>query len=156
MASAGAIAVFVVAAVWLMRTDDDTAYIASKGTPAVQVLLRTGDKTAIWDGKSPLHPGDALALRVACQGFARVAVVTPSAATEGLTRLTRGPCPASGASLPFSLVVDDAPGNERIAVVFSAQELEDRDLYDAMTREPRTKDVWVIKLTFQKVEGRRP
>jgi len=152
VAAAGALVGAV--ALVVARGPRPDGYVGVKGAPAVQVLVRAGARTAIWDGRSPLRPGDALALRVACEGFAQVAVLTPAA--EGKpARAFAGACPADARPLPFSLVVDDAPGAEAVTTVFSAQPLDDDALAGAVTGASRNKLVWVVSLSFPKTGGGR-
>jgi hypothetical protein len=157
VATAGGLALAAGAAVFvaLGRGGGDPGYVGVKAAPAVQVLVHAAGGTRIWDGRSPLRPGDALALRVACEGFAQVAVVTPAAPEGGLRQVFAGACPAGSAPLPFRLTVDDAPGVEAVTVVLSAEALDDRALAAAAANAPRTKAVWVLPLVFAKVGGRR-
>jgi hypothetical protein len=152
--AAGALAVAAVAMIVARgRNHEEDAYVGIKGTPAVQVLVRSQDRSEIWDGRAPVHPGDALALRIACEGFTEVAVLTPAAGRWA--RVSQGVCPASGTPLPFTLVVDDAPGEERLGVVLSGRRLTDEALEAAAERELRNREVWAVRLAFPKAGGRR-
>lgn len=148
LASAAVLVIGVV--VWSKRdTRVDGSYVGVKGTPAVQALVRSGDQTRVWDGRTPVHPGDAIALRVDCQGFSRVVVTT--AATSGTpVRLFDDICPADPAPLPFTLIPDDQPGDERIAITFSEKPLDDRSLATATSEATRARGLWVAVLTFPK------
>jgi len=148
-AAAGALA--AAAAVTLFvhgRAAQNDGYVGIKGTPAVQVLLHRGQQTRVWDGHAPLHPGDALALRVACEGLKRVVVAAPAA--SGWARLSEGACPASDEPLPFTLRVDDEPGDEKLAVVLSQDAVDDEALQKAITDERRAADVWVVRFVMAK------
>jgi hypothetical protein len=123
-------------------------YVGIKGTPAVQLLLHRDRDTRLWDGHSPLHPGDALALRVACEGLKRVVVATPGA--SGWVRLSSSACPASDDPLPFTLQVDDEPGDERLAVVLSQDDLDEDTLQKAIAETRQTADVWVLSYVMPK------
>jgi hypothetical protein len=145
------------AALWKRGVDrrhrDDTeeaGYVATKSAPAAQVLVRRGGQTTVWDGRSPLRPGDALALSVACEGMQRVSILVPSAASW--TRVSEGACPAQE-PLPFTLVVDAQPGEERVAVVFSRHPLDEAAARRACERATRSKDVWTLVLVFAKSIG---
>jgi hypothetical protein len=133
------------------RSAATAEYVGMKGTPAVQVLLHRGADTRIWDGQSPVRPGDALALRVACEGLEYVAVAAPGAGAWA--RLSDSACPAAGDALPFTLVVDGEPGDEKLAVVLSQSPLDDGVLRDAISRSERTKDVWVVDFVLPKETG---
>jgi hypothetical protein len=130
------------------RPEAVTRYVGVKGTPAVQVLVHRERETRIWDGRAPVRPGDVLALMVACEGLGRVAVASPGA-TEW-ERLSDAACPNQGTPLPFTLVVDRELGDERVAIVFSREEMDDKMLRRAIAQHQRTSDVWVVDLVFTK------
>jgi hypothetical protein len=123
-------------------------YVGVKGTPAVQLLVRHHQDTAIWDGHAAVHPGDSLALRVACEGLARVAVA--SWGPGGWRRLSDSECPGANAPLPFTLLVDGEPGSERLAVVLSHVPMDDETLRGAIDATRRTTDVWVVDFLLPK------
>jgi hypothetical protein len=123
-------------------------YVGIKGTPGVQLLLHRDHDTHLWDGHSPLHPGDALALRVACEGLKRVVVATPG--PSGWARLSSTTCPAGDDPLPFTLQVDSEPGDEKLAVVLSQDELDDATLQKAIAETHRSADVWVLSFVMPK------
>jgi hypothetical protein len=64
--------------------------------------------------------------------------------------LFQGDCPAPGTALPFTLVVDDQPGVERFAVVFSGSPLDARALDEAVDRRRMDGDVWVTRFELGK------
>ena len=151
-ALAGALAV-AAAAVLVLRTPPtltDETYVGVKGTPAVQVLLRRQGRTQIWNGQESVRPGDALALRVGCEGFSHVTVATPGKARGSWTRLADEACPGDDAPLPFSLIVDDHPGEERLIVLLSEHVLDEGTLLDAAGQTSRTRGVWVVPFVFSK------
>lgn len=131
---------------------DDTDYVAAKGVPAVQVLVRSGGQTRVWDARSPVRSGDSLALRVACEQLVHVTVASPS--SSGLVRLSDGPCPKTPATLPFTLVVDDQPGRERLVVVLTRTRLDDTALGEALRVNTRDAHVWVTTFEFAKEDRR--
>lgn len=133
------------------RTDNPD-YVGVKGAPAVQALVRSNGTTRVWDGRSPVHAGDPIALHVACEHLEHVAVAaeTPS----GLVRLSDVPCPNPAATLPFTLVVDDQPGRERFAVVLTKKRVDDATLRGFVRTNARDRDVWVTPFEFPK-EARR-
>jgi hypothetical protein len=149
---AGALALAAATAL-LLRTrppaDGRDAYVGLKGTPAVQLLLHRDRDTQIWDGRSPLRPGDALALRVACEGMSHVAVAAPGSDARW-ERLSDAACADGDAPLPFTLRVDDAPGDEKLAVVLSREDLDEPALRKAIAETQRTADVWVVSLLLPK------
>ncbi|MFS8066092.1 MAG: hypothetical protein ACMG6S_06945 [Byssovorax sp.] len=129
---------------------DPGAYVGVKGSPAVQVLVRTSAGTSVWDGRAPVHPGDALALEVAFEGVERVAVAAPSPHGGAWTRLAEAECVRAPLLLPFTLVIDEQPEDERVAIVFSAERIDDGDLTAAIEGEARTRDVWVAGFVLHK------
>jgi hypothetical protein len=134
----------------LQSADERAPAVAVKGSPAVQLLVRRGQETRIWDGSSRVRAGDVLGLRVACEDFSTVTVV--AARGEEWTRLEEQACPAPAGvrTLPFTLVVDAAPGRERFAVVFSKAALEERALSEAMSAQRRDGGIWVTRFELQK------
>ncbi|HEY0705346.1 MAG TPA: hypothetical protein VGG33_01025, partial [Polyangia bacterium] len=128
-------------------------YVGAKGTPAVQTVVRRGAGTAIWDGRAPVRPRDALAFRVACEGFDRVTVMARPDAQSEVVRVYEGPCPAVAAVLPFSLTVDAQPGDESVALILSRQPLDDRAAVSAAAARTRNQDLWVVALSLPKGGG---
>jgi hypothetical protein len=124
-------------------------YVGIKGTPAVQLLLHRDRDTRVWDGHSPLHPGDAIALRIACEGLKRVVVAAPGASGDWAPLSSNG-CPANDEPLPFTLQVDSEPGDEKLAVVLSQDELDPGALQKAIAETRRTADVWVLSFVMPK------
>jgi hypothetical protein len=146
---AGALALAAGLALYVYgRPPPSDGYVGIKGTPAVQLLLHRDHDTRLWDGHSPLHPGDSLALRVACEGLKRVVVAAPG--TGGWSRLSSNPCPAGDDPLPFTLQVDSEPGDEKLAVVLSQDELDDDTLQKAIAETRRSADVWVLSFVMPK------
>jgi hypothetical protein len=127
---------------------DDADYVGAKGTPAVQILVRSSGQTRVWDGRSAVRPGDSLAVHVACEQLEHVTVGAPS--PRGVTRLSDGACPKAPATLPFTLVVDGEPGSERLIVVIARRRLDDGVLADAVRAGSRSADVWVTSFEFPK------
>ncbi len=147
--AAGVLALAAALALYLRgRPGDEADYVAAKGAPAVQLLVRTGDTTRVWDGRSPVRPGDAIAIRVACERLEHVTVVVD--APSGLARLSDGPCPRGASPLPFTLVVDAQPGRERFAVVLAKRPLDDARLRDRVRENARDRDVWVTTFDVPK------
>jgi len=131
----------------------DVPVVAVKGGPAVQLLVRRGEETRPWDGSSPLRAGDALGLRVVCEEFARVAVASGDA-HERWSQLSEGACPPAGAALPFTLLVDDAPSAEHLAVVFSKSTLAGPALGQAIEARRLDAQVWVTRFELVKEPSR--
>jgi hypothetical protein len=138
---------------WFSQRPD--GYVASKGVPAIQALIRSQGTARVWDGKSAIRPGDAIAIRADCDRFERISVLVPAAisgeqAGRAWSRVFSGPCPKSGEALPFSLVADEKPGREQIDVVFSQSALDDAALNAALRAAKRGNGVWVSQLLLEK------
>lgn len=146
---AGALALAAAFALYLRgRSGEDADYVGAKAAPAVQLLVRSGGATRVWDGVSRLHPGDAIAIRVACEQLEYVTVAADAPA--GLARLSDGPCPKSPSPLPFTLVVDDQPGRERFSVVLAKRRLDDGQLRERVRENARDRNVWVTAFDLPK------
>lgn len=143
VAAALAIAVVIIVLAWPRHT---APTVAVKGEPGVQVLVHRGAETMLWDPSLPVRARDALALRVACEGMARVSVLVPEA--TGWHLAFEGPC--QDGVLPFTLVVDDQAGIERISVVLSQTELEVTAAQRAAELETRSTALWTTRFTFAK------
>jgi hypothetical protein len=149
--AAGLAVLGTVTALLLAVPGPEAPAVAVKGGPAVQLLVRRGGETRPWDGTSRVRAGDALGLRVVCEGFLRVSVAAASREEPGRwARLSEDPCPRAGAALPFTLVVDGAPARERFAVVFSKSTLEERELGRAIERRQLDGDAWVTRFELDK------
>ena len=153
--AAGLAVLGAVAALLVTSGEVEAPAVAVKGSPAVQLLVRRGGETRLWDRTSPVRPGDALGLRVACEGFSHVAVAVASREGQGRwAHLSWSECPATGAALPFTLVVDDEPGRERFAVVFGMSVLDARALDRAIERRRLDSEVWVTRFELSKEAAR--
>lgn len=136
---------------WMRARPGTEDYVGAKGSPAVQVLVHRGVATWVWDGRTPILPGDALALEVACEGLDHVTVASPTGA--GWTRIKEVDCPASRGALPFTLVADDAPGSESFDVVLSHGAVSDAALQSAIAENRHAADVWVDAFVLPKAPG---
>lgn len=132
--------------------DDEARYVGVKGVPAAQVLLRRDGRVRVWDGVTPVRPGDAIAVSVACEHFSHVTVAAGAESTP--TRAWEGTCPSAprAATLPFTLVVDAQPGREQFSVVLSRKRLDDERLRTVLRGAMRDGDAWTIDFAFAKEE----
>lgn len=158
VAAAASLAIVVMAR---PRPQDEGAYVGAKGTPSVELLVRRGDATSIWDGQSPVRPGDTLALRVACEGLGHIAVAAPrddgpARAAGTWARVVDASCSADPSEpLPFTLVVDGSPGQEHFAVVVSRAALDEVRVQSAVEARTRTRDTWTVRFNLPKVGATR-
>jgi hypothetical protein len=157
LVAAGGFALAAGVALFLARQSRETpseVYVASKGTPAVELVVRRGDATTVWDGRASVRPGDVLALRVACEGLSRVTLAVPRAPSGGWTKLADAECPSDpSVPLPLTLVVDETPGSERLAVVVSRAPLDGARLQAAAEETTRKGDVWTVRFDLAKTAG---
>lgn len=139
-------------ALWLNTGD---SYVGNKGLPAVQALIRSAGQASVWDGKTPLRAGDAIALRTDCDRFTHVTVaVAEGRAQRGWKRVFEGSC-KEHEPLPFTLVADDRPGNEQVEIVFSRAALTDAALQQVIAGRERGDTTWVITLVLPKAGATR-
>ncbi|HEU4406274.1 MAG TPA: hypothetical protein VFS43_13500 [Polyangiaceae bacterium] len=147
--AAGALALAAALALyWRGRPAEEADYVGAKGSPAVQLLVRAGGTTKVWDGRTPLRPGDAIAVHVACEWLEHATVAAD--APSGLARLSDGPCPKGPSPLPLTLVVDAQPGRERFSVVLAKRRLGDAELRERVRANARDRDVWVTSFDLPK------
>jgi len=147
-AFAFALALVVCVVVW--RRDSPArlqpTYVATKGAPAVQVLLRREGNLRVWNGPEAIRARDMLALRVACEAMARVTVFVRD--RDRWMQTFDGACVDE--ILPFTLVVDAQPGDERIAVVFSQSARDQAAVSRAVDLQTRSADLWALQFVFSK------
>jgi hypothetical protein len=98
-------------------------YIGEKGFTSVWIYVRRGTATALWDGRSPVFPGDRLRLKVDPGRFKWVEVystknpTSPELLYEGTMSAGRS------TTLPEAWEVDAEPGDERLLVVLSSEKV---------------------------------
>jgi hypothetical protein len=115
----GLVATFAgAAAVWVMVSHvppAETVGAEKAAGPGVALYVKHGDQVLLWDGQTPVHPGDHLRLQVAPEGFAHIRVTgeVPSDV------LYEADLPAAGGFLPLSWRVDEAPQEEVLDVTLS-------------------------------------
>ena len=150
-----ALAAAVALVLWRGRDEaQETGYVAAKGVPSAQLLVRREGETFVWDGRAPVRAHDALALRVACEGLAHVAVVARTSRDVAWSRLKDVDCPGGpSATLPFTLLVDEEPTSEELVVVMSKKTLDDRWLA-AAAEGVRAADRWAVRFELTKETGR--
>lgn len=124
-------------------------YVGVKGTPSVQLLVHRGSETAIWNGRSPVRAGDAIALRAACGELVDVAVAAEDPARPGSwLKLSAAPCPIDDDVLPFTLVVDGEASEEHLAIVMSSAPLSGDALGRAAQNVERSPQAWVVRFVI--------
>lgn len=123
LALAGAMA-FVL----MTRTSPPSPYSGAKGALSLSIVARRGDEVFALDAARRAQAGDALRfLPAAPSPFRFVAIVSVDGRDEvtffypssGQDRSV--PLPPAGQALPGSIVLDDAPGPERLLVALTDQ-----------------------------------
>lgn len=151
--AAGTAAVFAGAVVYFFTAQDAELgpSIPIVGMPSVQMVVRRDRETILWNGTTPVRPRDVLGLRVACEAFSHVTVAVPDAMGGTWTRLKDLDCPTtSSPALPFSLLVDEDPANERFTVILSRAPIGDDALASAASTASRSADVWTVHFDLPK------
>jgi hypothetical protein len=128
-------------------------YVGVKGgTPASMLLLKRGEATRPWDGREPIRPGDVVALHVACEGYRHVSVVAKDGARW--VRVSETECPREPGILPFTLVVDERPGDEELGVVFTRATIGEGAASEAMASGAAPSESWVVRFVLPKETSR--
>lgn len=91
-------------------------WVAAKGSPSVGIYVKRGNQLRLWDGESPVLPGDRLRIRISPRGYRHVALA--SRAQNGrLTPLFEGAVgEAEDFLIPGSWEVDDQGGQEELVI----------------------------------------
>lgn len=118
-----------------------------KGSPSIALYVKRGGAVSLWDGRAPLHPGDAIELKVAAQGYARVAVASVEGAS--FVELYQGAIEGDGL-LPWSWTVDSAPGPEILLISFSNWPVTLAEQRAGLEHPQRTTAVWATRLELRK------
>ncbi|MBI5545611.1 MAG: hypothetical protein HY901_17125 [Deltaproteobacteria bacterium] len=126
---------------------DEPRTSPKSGVPTVALYVKRGESVALWDGQRALIPGDRLRLKLIPDGFEQVVVATVD---RGEARpLYRGAvAPHDEAFLPTSWKLDDSPGPNLLAVVFSQKPLGDAELVAAVREQRRAGGIWTTLLVL--------
>ncbi len=118
--------------------------VRAKGTPTFALYVKSAGSVRLWDGSSPIHPGDSLRLKLVPAGFGFVTVASPGVSP---TVLYQAPVyPDAEELLPFSFRADEQPGPERLVILFSHEALSDAELRSMLTTPVRDQRGWTISL----------
>jgi hypothetical protein len=119
----------------------------AKGAPSIALYVKHGDSVELWDGHSPLQPGDRVRLQISADGFRYATVTAPHQEQP----LFKGEVdPEKPALLPDSWRVDDAPGDEGLILALSAHPLEAGELEAAQSAKRRDAEIWTTELRLPK------
>lgn len=91
-------------------------WVAAKGSPSVGVYVKRGNQLGLWDGESPVLPGDRLRIRISPRGFTHVALAsrTPDGRLHPLFDGAVGE--AEEFLVPGSWEIDDQGGQEELVI----------------------------------------
>ena len=128
---------------------DEEPAVSPKGRPALQVFVRRGDRVFAPRSGDALVPGDALRFVVEPRGHRYLLVVSMDGAGklsvyhpfEGTASAPLGNDPR--VELPGSVVLDRAPGPERIFAVFSDEALSAAAVRAAVDRAAAGDRRWI-------------
>lgn len=127
-------------------------YTTVKGSPSVGVYLKTENGVTLWNGQTPVAPGDKLRLKIVPDGYHHVAVFAESAhyKKRRYALLYEGRVSPHGElMIPAAWEVDASPGAEVIVVVMGEEPIGKSDI-------PRrhggsdTQGLWSTRLVIQK------
>jgi hypothetical protein len=141
-----AAAVLAIAIAVVLWPRHSAPQVATKGEPSVQLLVHRGGDTVVWDAAMAVRARDALALRVACDEMSHVSVLVP----DGANWQVAFAAPCQDGVLPFTLVVDDQPGSERISIVLTKSELDTAATQRAAEFTTRSATLWTTRFTLLK------
>jgi hypothetical protein len=109
--------------------------IAIKGGPSLRVFARRQGRVTAVRPRTTLHAGDEIRFAVEPAGLHYLIVASVDGAGKATVYFPYGGIasqPVSGGTLPGSIVLDDAPGPERIFALFSRQPLAAAEVTGAL------------------------
>ncbi len=123
--------------------------VAAKGSPSVAIYVLREQQIQLWDGHTPIRPGDRLELQVSGEGLDHLLVdTTPGDFRRPL--FSADIDPTQQILLPESWLVDDSPGAETLVVVMSMKKLTAEEASAAVSAHRRDGGVWTTQLTIPK------
>lgn len=129
----------------------EDGFTTVKGSAAVLLHVKRGERVFVWDGAEPVVPGDKLRLEVAADGFTHVTVLAEPRGERGAepaVLYSASIDPGRPVALPKAWEVDDAPGEESLVVLLSSAPLDEGAARDA-ARAPRD-GIWIRRLVLPK------
>jgi hypothetical protein len=121
-----------------------------KGQASVALYLKRGEQISLWDGRSPVRPGDLLRLKVVPEEQEHVLVAAAAASGELKVLYQGAVAPRCEALLPESWRVDETAEPETLVIALSAKRLDVEALRRALASSARTPDLWTTVLTLHK------
>jgi hypothetical protein len=150
----GALAALLALVLWVPReAEEPRSRLRIKGGPAVALYVKQGETNdapvRLWDGESPVAPGELLRLKVMPEGFTWLTVA--AADGDSWQVLHEGPVPERGETLlPTSWRVEPGEAPERLLIVLGHAPLSPESLSRLADDAPRTGTQWVFPLTLPK------
>jgi hypothetical protein len=96
--------------------------VRAKGTvPATRLYVKRGDDVWVWDGQTPIRPGDRLRLELQAAGYSHVSVASTPTPGQGSVVLHQGDLREGAGLLPISFRVDAQGTREIISVILADQ-----------------------------------
>jgi hypothetical protein len=134
---------------------EETSYDTTRGAPSVGLYVKRGTNVSLWDGQSPMQPGDRLRLKVVPEGLTHVTVFSPAPASTGpaptLKVLYAARVePHRENLLPRTWEVDHAGGRESLLVVLSRSPISVDQANSLGSHANVQSGVWVWRLTMSK------
>lgn len=150
----GAMAALLALMLWVPREPQEPrSGLRIKGGPAVALYVKRGEQqdapVRLWDGESPVAPGELLRLKVTPEGFTWLTVAAADGGSWQV--LHEGPVPERGETLlPTSWRVEPGDAPERLLVVLGHEPLSPESLASLADEAPRTGTQWVLSFALPK------
>lgn len=131
---------------------DHTSYVGVKAAgPAIWTYVRRSDKTFLWDGASPLVPGDRVRLKLDAASFNYVAALSRAGDGPWVVLWSGKAEAGSPLLLPVAWQIDEEAGPERLLVVMSTEPLAGQELAHAEASS-NDKGRWSKELILPKTQ----
>jgi len=130
-------------------TDLPAGEVREKGSPAVVVYVKRGERVEPWDGRSPVRPGDRLRVAVRGAGFAHLSVAALQPDADPAVLYAGPAAPRGETLLPLSFLVDAGGTAEELSVILSPEPVAPA----AHTRppgQPSRRGEWTTRLHLAK------
>jgi hypothetical protein len=135
-------------------TSPTSSSLGVKGTPAVALYINRQGKVDLWNGQSPIWPGDQLELKVVPDGLTRVQVFTEQPVLgprKRLIEIYRGPlAPHRTTLLPKAWQVDEQAGAEMLIVVLSQKVISPSTVQKELKSPTKNRSFWLTQLRIPK------
>jgi hypothetical protein len=140
LAAVSALAVLIVLAVTFwpgQDPDDDGSYIGIKGSIGLQVFCQRGDHVFLVNPGDLLLAEDKIRFQVTPSGPGHLLVISVDGNGQ-VHRYASSQVAGGEQALPGSIVLDDSPGDERIFVLFSPENIDFARVQEAVAEGLRS------------------